>query len=257
MVRLELTTRRGVDDSSTEAAKPAYELIPGPGAFIDSRRAGPPIESFRRLRAEVFEKRSKPPRVVMVTSPLPAEGKSFVSLNLALSRSRQQPGRALLIDADLRGASASKWIRPQARKGLSHILQGTTTIDECLVELRDPPLVILPAGEAPDDTFGAMHIPNLEQILKELQERFETIIIDTPPVELFADAMVLATVADAVLVVVRSHSTPQEAFESTMEALSGFQILGVVLNDARQSFVDRSGRYDGHYAYYRKDRKAE
>ena len=238
-------------------ARPVYELVPTPGVLIDSRRGDPQVESFRRLRAEVFEKRSSPPQVVMVTSPLPSEGKSIVSLNLALSRSRQQPGSVLLIDADLRGVVPPRWIRPQPAKGLSHVLRGTTTIDECLVELRDPRLSVLPAGETPSDSFGAVHIPDLERIFRELRDRFETIIIDTPPVELFADAMVLAAVTDAILVVVRARSTPQEAFESTMESLSGFPLLGVILNDAQRSFVDRSAKYHGYYHYYQKDRKTE
>lgn len=257
MVPLELTARGGLEESSAEAAKPAYELLPGPQVVIEPTRGDPPAESFRRLRAEVFEKRTTPPQVVMVTSPLPAEGKSFVSLNLALSRSRQQPGRALLLDADLRGAVASKWIRPRAPKGLSDILRGATTMDDCLVEVRDPPLVILPSGESRGDPLGAVYFPDLERIVKDLRERFETIIIDTPPVVLFADALVLATLADAVLVVVRAHSTPHNAFEDTMKSLSGLPVVGVILNGARETFVDRSSKYGGYYSHYHHDRKPE
>ncbi|MBD3678597.1 MAG: AAA family ATPase [Rhodobacteraceae bacterium] len=208
-------------------------------------------ESLRNLRTSLFHARpGDGPRVILVTSSMPDEGKTTLALSLAQSLAGQ--GKAVLvIDADLRRPSVGRLLDRRAGPGLAEVLQG----QEPEAALVDDPLTgaaLLPAGNAPRGRAAdLLTLDRVSQVLGTLRDSHDVILIDTPPVHLVPDARILAKQADAILVAVRWNHTTRAQLEETLGQLdlgrdgrAGVALTRVNPRGARR--YDLSGRYGAY-----------
>lgn len=214
-------------------------------------------EKFRRLKTVLLHDEEGAPQVIVVTSPAPSEGKSVVAANLALSFAADRQGEVLLLDADLRRPTVIQWLNPAPKLGLSELLMGLTELEHVLLELDNSPLKILPAGTPPKDPVELISTDYTGAVISTLRERFQTIIIDTPPIVPFTDADAIGRLSDGVLVVARSGSTRRAALLQAIESVTATRVLGTVLNDVTFSLADRDHYYSAksYRNYYDRHRK--
>jgi len=222
----------------------AQAILKAPGSEM--------AESFRVLRTSILlSSAPRPPQVVLVTSAHPSEGKTFASVNLALALA-QRGGRVLLVDADLRKPSIVKALGlPDGEgNGLSSLLTSAHSIDQALQPFSaQPNLSVLPSGPIPSNPAELVSSPAMEGLLGDLRQRFEHIVLDSPPLLLVTDGIVLSTMADGVVVVVESGGTSRGALRRVRQILdrAGANTLGAVLN----KLDDRvDGYYTSRYRYY-------
>jgi polysaccharide biosynthesis transport protein len=197
------------------------------------------LEAFRSLGADLkFIGRGLNNgglKSLMVTSAGPAEGKTFVACNLALARASRGT-RTLLIDADMRASGVAKvFDLPVTSAGLSDVLAGSAAPQAVWKRLQldgSGELFVLPAGRRTRHFDALLEDPNLARLLAQVQELFDLVIIDTPPLNVLSDAAVIAANVDAVMLVVRVGVTEREAFELTLERLERADgpVIGIVLN---------------------------
>jgi capsular exopolysaccharide synthesis family protein len=186
-----------------------------------------------------------PHKILLVTSTLPGEGKTTVAVNLALAHA--QTKRTLLIDCDMRRAQAGKSLGLSgSAKGLTNLVAGNATPEECLVLLKDSKLHVLPVGDLPPNPLELILSQRFKEALKALSEHFEMIIIDSPPVELVSEALVLAPMATSVAFVVKAMSTPAPLARKSITRLqrAGGNMLGLIVN---QLDFKHAQRYYGEY----------
>lgn len=203
-------------------------------------------ESFRNLRTNVrFVRAGQGATEMVVTSPAPQEGKSLTAANLAIALA-QQGLRTLLIDADMRRSVQHLQFGLEATPGLSDLLVSQDDPDGVIRPTEVDGLDLLPAGMHPPNPAELVSTPRMERLLTDLRERYDSIVIDSPPMLAVTDASVLGRKTDGVILVVRAEKTEKDAINLAIQQLHhvGSRILGVVVNDAKP---------DGpYYAYYRK-----
>jgi capsular exopolysaccharide synthesis family protein len=186
----------------------------------------------------------------VITSAVPGEGKTTTAVNLALAFVEDRERRTLLVDADLRRPSVSRYLTPQPSFGLAEVLSGEVPLNQALIEMSDSRLWVLPAGAPTATPLDLFQADQLGPLIAELRRRFDRIVIDTPPTVPFTDAAVLAEHADGALLVVRAGATTRPLIQRARESLSGANFLGAVLNDVLVTVVDR-------YYYGYDDQKQE
>ncbi len=211
-------------------------------------------ESFRSLGSSLMLSSTRRPKVILVTSALPGEGKSSISLGLATILT-QKKARVLLIEADMRKPVFQRSFDTINRKvGLATLLSGASTFDEAAYRPTDlPSLTILPAGPIPPYPAELLDSSVMADLLERAREEFDFVVIDTPPLLSVSDALPLTVQADSVLLAVRSRLTRLHALHDTYNLLqrSGKSISGVVLNDVAD--LDGGQYYYGSYNNYYDD----
>ncbi len=208
-------------------------------------------EAFRALRTSLLlSQAERPPQVILVTSALPREGKTTAAANLAVTLA-QLGDRTLLIDADLRKPGVSRALSLAEGKyaGLSSYLAGVSSLD--LITVPHPVvtnLAAIPTGPIPPNPADLLASHRLAAAIAELRGQYKFIVIDSPPIMAATDAVILSVQADGVLLVVRSGTTPKEAFARTRNLLASVKcrLLGVILNAVDSSAPD----YYYSYRYY-------
>jgi capsular exopolysaccharide synthesis family protein len=203
------------------------------------------MEEFRTLRSRLYNAREKMPlKSLLITSALPKEGKSFTSANLAQVLVRQHGRRVLLIDADLRAPRLHLMLGTTSSPGLSDYLQGKS--GEFSAMQRGPleNLFFIPSGTPIDDPSELVGNGRMKTLLQRVEILFDWIIVDSPPAVPVSDSSVLAKACDGVLIVVRSDSTPFDAARKAREEFPDAQLVGMVLNGAR------NGATPYHRYYY-------
>jgi capsular exopolysaccharide synthesis family protein len=227
----------------------------GVGLAVLKRPSSPMAESFRSLRTSVLLSTApRPPQILLVTSAQMGEGKTSTATNLSISfAQRQEP--VLIIDADMRRPSVAKTLGIGNEKGLSSFLTGAHSLDEVLLPYeRIPNLWVLPAGPRPPDPAELLSSNMMEATLKDLLKRFTQVVIDSPPLLLVTDAVILSAMVDGVILVVASGTTPRGALTRAHRILenAGARILGMVLNKVDMRFDSYYGSYYGpyHQSYY-------
>nr|WP_254431930.1 polysaccharide biosynthesis tyrosine autokinase [Azonexus fungiphilus] len=191
-----------------------------------------------------------PRRTLLVTSSVPGEGKTTFSINLAIAHAHTK--KTLLIDADMRRPSISKGLEiPPGAKGLSNFVAGTATLQECLVSVEGSSLMLMPSGTVPPNPLELLLSQRFKDTLEHLGKHFEVIIIDSPPVELVSDALVISALTNGTIYVTRAESTPYQMARKGIQRIrrADGQILGVVLN---QFDVAKAEKYYGDYSGYGK-----
>jgi polysaccharide biosynthesis transport protein len=237
------------------SSKEAVELV------TQVRPQSQMAESYRALRTSLLlSNLGSPPKVIMVTSALPQEGKTTTSINCGVVLA-QKGVRVLLIDADLRRPSIHKTLGMGPRSGLSNVLTGSGTLDQTITRSTiSPNLYILPAGTPPPNPAELLASGNMRDVLAQLREEYDHIVVDTPPSLSVTDAVVLSPRADAVLLVIRSGQTTKQALRRARDILAqvNAKVVGVLLNAVDLSSPDYYYYYEyqGKYAGYYRDEES-
>ncbi|HET6763719.1 MAG TPA: polysaccharide biosynthesis tyrosine autokinase [Longimicrobiaceae bacterium] len=205
----------------------------------------PAAEAYRALRTSIIFSGGEPPKVLVVTSSLPGDGKSTSAANLAITFA-QQGGRVLLVDGDLRRGLLHSVLGARREPGLVHVLLGRAALEEAVQQVpggEGTSLDFLPAGVFPPNPAELLGSDKMKALLAVLRERYDAVVFDAPPLNLVTDAAVLGTVADTTLLVARNAVTERADLQHAVRQLRALRapIGGLVLNDVGDA---------GHSAYY-------
>ncbi len=240
----EIGRRIGLPTLAVVGRFDAPDALRLPGAATAGSLAA---ETFRSLRTNVrFSHVDRPRRAVLVTSTGPEEGKSTVLSNLALSFA-QSGRRTLLVDTDLRRPSLHRLFQVSNARGLADVLAGDAALSETVQPTAVEGLDVLPSGTLPANPAELIESTRLQQQLAELRERYEYVLLDSPPAGGLIDASLLSTLADGVLFVVEAGRYDEKSVRATLRQLerAGAKVYGVVLNKAQRDA--RTALY-GYYA---------
>lgn len=231
------------------------KLVASPELVMLDQHRSVAAEKFRRLKTVLLHDPEGAAQVIVLTSPAPAEGKSLVAINLALSFAADLKGEVLLIDADLRRPTVEQYLSPAPKLGFAELLTGRTELDHVVLTLENSPLKVLPAGSPPRDPVELLSSDYARVVLETLRERYERVIIDTPPIVPFTDADAVGAYADGLLMVARARSTRSGMLVQALQSVTSTRVLGAVLNDVTFSLADRENYYytKNYYDYYARD----
>ncbi|BDX34241.1 chromosome partitioning protein [Mycobacterium antarcticum] len=206
-------------------------------------------ESFRKLRTNLqFLAVDNPPRLIVVTSSLPGEGKSTTAINIALALAEGEHN-VVLVDGDMRRPMLAKYLDVVGTVGLSTVLSGAATLSEVLQKTSTPGLTVLASGPTPPNPSELLGSLAAQKILSELRSQFDYVIVDSSPLLAVTDAAILATSADGVLMMARYGQTKREQLAHAVRNLEGVGVspLGTVFTMTPHRGNDY---YSYSYSYY-------
>ena len=206
------------------------------------------VEAYRMLRTSLLlSTAGKPPRTILLTSSQPGEGKTTTAINTAISMA-QLGSSVLLIDADMRRPTIHKTFKMSHTRGLSTYLAGNGELDNLITKLPMPNLSVLTAGPIPPNPAELISSERMREMLRILGNRYDHIIIDSPPLITVTDPVILSTMVDGSMLVVQSGRSTKELIRRARQELAGVnaRIFGVILNNVD---IMRDG-YDEYY-YHR------
>jgi capsular exopolysaccharide synthesis family protein len=216
-------------------------------------------ESFRATLASILfaSDNGRRPRVIVLTSAGPQEGKTTVASNLALAMA-EISRKVLLIDADLRKPRLHEIFHLTNEYGLTDVLEGQQPPggrEDAATRTGYAGLDLLPAGSKTASIASLLHSSRMPELLEKVRDKYDAVLIDTPPMLHLPDARVLGRLADGVILVVRSNQTMRDAASSAAQRLQedGTRILGTVLNDwdpKKSSGYSYGYRYRSYYHQY-------
>jgi len=213
---------------------------------VDRRMPAVCREQYRRVSAVLHDAQAaNRTQVILVTSALAGEGKTLTAANVAMTLSGSYRKRVLVIDGDLRRPVMHQIFRVETACGLADGLDPTSDM-KIVVRQISPLLALLPAGRPTPDPMATLISERMRQLIQEARTTFDWVVIDTPPLVLLPDAHLLASIADAALLVVKAESTPHAMVKRAMDAMGSTKVLGVVLN---KTSVAPHGGYDGYENY--------
>lgn len=224
------------DEIGRRCSHPEWHPDPNLNVFLNPSLSPSAAEQFRTLRSRLYQLRSHQAlRVLLLTSSVALEGKTFVANNLAQALVRQPGCRALIIDADLRCPRLHLMLGAPAVPGLSDYLQGNADESAIIQHGQDDNLYFIPGGTDVSNPSELLSNGRLRILLSRIAPAFDWVIIDSPPCLAVADASVLADFCDGALFVARSGSTPSELVQRAVQQLQATKtVIGVVLNAAEE-----------------------
>ena len=219
--------------------------------FVSQNSQSSAAECARSLRTNLlFMNPESPPRTIAVSSASPQEGKSTVAIALATTMA-ESGSRTLLVDADMRRPRLHKTFQVEstATGGLSSLIIGEGKLETSVTRDVLPGLDLLCCGPIPPNPAELLHAPGFQTLLESLQDSYDRVIFDAPPINPVSDPMVLATMVDGLVMVVASHQTRTPALSMAVKRFGEVQakILGLVLN--KVSLTVGSGFGYGQYSY--------
>lgn len=246
------------DELRKRCAHPVWNPDPNVNVFINSTLSEHGAEQFRTLRSRLYQSRNNQQlRSLLVTSSVPGEGKTFVTVNLAQAIVRQPDRRAIIIDADLRCARVHTLLGAPAAPGLTDYLRGEADESKIIQFGPEGNLCLIPGGSEVTNPSELLSNGRLGVLLKRLAPVFDWIILDSPPCLPVADSSILAGICDGVLLVVKSGSTPSAVAQRARQELQTRNIVGVVLNNVGEAHMYNSEYYHAYrYGYGNESLKA-
>ena len=206
-------------------------------------------ESYKVLRSNImFSLAKKGCKVIAVTSSIASEGKSTTCFNTAITFA-ETGAKVLVIDCDMRRPNVAKLLNVKGDKGLSNILVGESTVDQVLIHSEYNGLDVITAGNIPPNPTELLTSDNVSSTIDALKEKYDYIFLDTPPVTIVTDAILLSKVCDGFVVVVRQTRAEKRMLTDAVSKLRfvDAKIIGFVFNGV---VVSKSG-----YGYYKKNYK--
>ncbi|MFA9396919.1 MAG: CpsD/CapB family tyrosine-protein kinase [Clostridiaceae bacterium] len=220
------------------------------GLIVEKQPKSPISESYRTLRTNIeFSSIDNETKKILITSSGPQEGKSTLSANLALTMA-QSGKKTIYIDCDLRKPTVHKKFRITNRLGLSNLLVNGLKIEETVM-CYAPNLDILTAGTIPANPSEIISSKRMKLFMQLAENKYERIIIDSPPLNAVTDAQILSSLVDGVVLVVAANQTEVESAKKAKDLLDkvNANILGVVLNKSEKGHGKKYAG-NGYYYYY-------
>ena len=254
------STFKGAEDVEDKLGVSMLGMVPlvkqkkkdsGALLFLDDKQKSY-AEAMRTVRTSVvLSGIDKPHKTILMTSSVPSEGKSTSSTNLAIALGQME--RVLLIDADLRKPTVAKVLNlPPNSPGLSNLVAGTATVEDCILHMEDANIDVLTSGLIPPNPSELLSSQKFADLLHMLAQSYDRIIIDSPPTLLVSDALVMSKVVDAVVYVIRSDITTHQTVRTGVNRLLAVKapIIGVILNKVNmKKAAQYYGAYSSYYAY--------
>lgn len=217
--------------TTTQAKDPELIAVSAPHTAV--------AEALRTIRANVLlSSADYPPRVIMLASSVQGEGKTTILSNLAVTLA-QANHRTLMIDADLRMSGLTTFFRgaQPTGPGLSELLTAQLALEQVVYPTGVPHLDLLPVGARPPNPAELVGSESMKRLLAGLKDRYDFILVDSPPVMAVADALLLSRMVDSILFVVRSGITPRSIAREARNKLSRVKarIIGIVLNGSSET----------------------
>ncbi len=207
-----------------------------------------PGEEFRSLRTRLNHIQGQQNiHTILVTSASPAEGKTFTAANLAMAQAQLAENAVLLADFDLRRPVVHNLFQAERSPGLSDYLLDGVPLENAIKRIGNTNLYFLPAGSPVKNPLELLNLRQVKTLVQSLPRIFNWVIIDTPPLLFSADANLLSTITDGVLMVVRIGATTYDNVIRAMQSLCENNVLGIVANGARASEL-----YSKYTYYYSK-----
>ena len=206
-------------------------------------------EAFRKLRTNLqFLSVDNPPRVIVVTSSMPSEGKSTTAINLALALAEAEHN-VVLVDGDMRRPTLHRYLDLIGPVGFSSVLSGRASLDEALQKTRFSGLTVLTSGAVPPNPSELLGSQSARKLLSELRARFDYVIVDSTPLLAVTDAAILAAGADGVLIMARYGQTRRDQL---IHAMGNLESVGAPLLGAVFTLMPTRGSssYSYSYSYY-------
>jgi len=246
-----LPTARPGQPAAGAAASDAEGGGSAPGSVREYHT--PAAEAYRTLRTNLnYLTPPRPPRVIVVTSALPGDGKTTTVVNLAITLA-QQGQRVILIDAETRRGTVHEAFGIPPSPGFFDLMYGQASPGECIrrVTMETGGTVdVLPLGSSPSVNPADLLVSTrLQPLFDRLRQQYDYVLLDTPPLNLFTDAALIAANADALLLVARSDKTDRDELKFAVAQLHNVQVnlAGAILNDVE---LRRGSRYRQGYGYY-------
>jgi receptor protein-tyrosine kinase len=224
---------------------------PNPEAhLIDmTRPEAAPTEEFRALRTRLNHMQTlQPIHTMVVTSPSPAEGKSFCSINLAMVEANIAGNLTLLADFDFRRPIIHSVFQVDRSPGITDYLMGRVALHEAMHKIAGTNLYIMPAGEAVLNPLELLNLREVKLLLNQLPTVFNWVIMDSPPLLFAADANLISTLCHGTLLVVRIGATTIDSVTRAMQSLCQNNVLGILVNGARRG--ELYSKYTYYHSYY-------
>ena len=212
-------------------------------------------ESFRKFRTNLqFLSVDHPPRVLVLTSSMPREGKSTTAINIALALAEAEHS-VVLVDGDMRRPMLHKYLDLVGSVGFSTVLSGGASLDEALQKTRFPGLTVLASGAIPPNPSELLGSQVAKNMLEELRSHFDYVIVDSTPLLAVTDAAILAAAADGVIVIARYGQTKREQLSHSVSNLAsvGARLLGAVFTMVPNRGSNSYG-YGYSYKYEERER---
>jgi capsular exopolysaccharide synthesis family protein len=233
------------------AAVRALPVRPGPNTPLlpfdgVHPRAG---EQYRIIRTKLLQ-HPKQPRLCLVTSPGPGDGKTITSINLAGALALRTDAKVVLVDTDMRRPSVAELLGFPQSPGLADVLAGTSTLEEVLVQVEQlTNLYVIPAGKPKVNPSELLDSDRWTDLCAALRAQFRFIILDVLPAVGVADYELIQAKVDGVVLVVRPDHTNRVVCFRALEAIPKDKLLGVTVNCATDWFLSKTQGY-GAYDYY-------
>lgn len=221
----------------------------------------PMAEEYRAIRTSLLARWQHARQLAhTITSATPAEGKTITSLNLGLCFAELRNRRTVVVEADLRLPTFGKLLglKDDSEPGLAAYLRGDAELHEIVTELgKDGLGVITAGGRANEQAVQLLSGKRMTDLLVGLRERFDHVIIDTPPVLELADAGIVGAISDEVLLVARMGWTPRSLMHEAVRSLTSYnaKVAGMIATDQRRTRGQYYSRYGYHYGYYQQQRR--
>jgi tyrosine-protein kinase Etk/Wzc len=233
-----------------KAANSPGKLKPDQDLVIIRDARSPAAEAIRALRTNLmFSQAVSSMRILVITSASPSEGKTTTASNLAVSFA-QQGMRVALLDCDLRRARLHRIFGIAREPGLTDMVLGYATEEEVTKPTSVPGLYVIPSGKLPPNPAELLGGEGMRRAITGFTEGYDLLIVDTPPLLAAADAAILATLADGVILVLRAGSTEGMAAQQSVQQLNavGARVIGAVLNDPDTQVPKYGGYYEYEYS---------
>lgn len=209
------------------------------------------VEAFRSLRTSILLSASPVPRILLITSALPSEGKTTTTVNLGVTLA-SLGSKVVIVDCDMRRPACHRSTGVENNPGFVQCLTGHADLSQAILEVPGVAnLSVIPCGPIPPNPAEVLSSPLTGVLLRKLRSQFEYVLLDSPPLLSVADSRILSILTDAVILVARAYSTPYDVVRRARALLygAGARILGVALNDVDFRRDGYSSDYYHRYGY--------
>jgi protein-tyrosine kinase len=206
-------------------------------------------EQYRILRTKLVQ-HVKRPKMILISSTGPADGKSITAINLAGAMSLKSEANVLLLDCDFRRSAIHAHLGTPETPGLAEVLAGKCNLEDAIVGAEEMPnLWVLPAGKSEGNPVELLDSSRWIETAAQLRALFKYIIVDSPPIAAVADYDLLQTASDGVVMVVRPDQSNRDLCYKALETVPKDKLIGVVMNCVPKFFAGRQYGYGYGYGY--------